>query len=267
VTRAELRLLKQHASTIGRLFRAGGRIVELGCGNGEKLAALLKHANARGIHAHLIDLSESALAHSVQTLFSLSESGTRVTTHHATYEDGLATLPAETSGPTLIAAFGSNIGNFDGSEARAFLTRIRATLRPCDYLLLGVDLVKPERDLLLAYDDPLGVTAAFNKNVLLRMNAELGADFVVDRFAHRALWNQHACRVEMHLVSLLDQEVDVAGAGLRFRLDAGETIWTESSYKFTSEGVRCLVEPSGFAQRHQWIDDAARFALTLFQAV
>jgi dimethylhistidine N-methyltransferase len=264
VTRGELRLLRNHAGTIGRLFRAGGRVVELGCGNGEKLATLLTHADAYGVHAHLIDLSKSALAHAVQTLATVG-SDIRVTKAQATYEDGLLTLPA-VNAPTLVVLLGSNIGNFDAPGAAAFLGLIRASLHACDYLLLGADLVKPERELLLAYDDPLGLTAAFNKNLLLRMNTELDADFLLDRFAHRAVWNRDASRVEMHVASLRAQEVHVAGAELRFRLEEGETIWTESSYKFTPEGIRQLVEPAGFVHRHQWVDEQTRFALTLFEA-
>ncbi len=267
VTRAELRLLRRHAATIGQHFRAGGRVVELGCGNGEKLATLLTHANAYGVHAHLIDLSEAALAHSVQTLATIGGSAISVTTDQATYEDGLLTLPTEDATPTLVALLGSNIGNFDRPGAAAFLGLMRAAVRPRDYLLLGVDLVKPEPELLLAYDDPLGLTAAFNRNLLVRMNAELDADFVIERFAHRAVWNRSASRVEMHLVSLSAQEIEVAAAGLRFRLEAGETIWTESSYKFEPEGVTQLVEPAGFVQCYQWIDEPSRFALTLFEAV
>jgi L-histidine Nalpha-methyltransferase len=267
VTRAELRLLRRHAATIGRHFQAGGRVVELGCGNGEKLATLLTHANAHGVQAHLIDLSEAALAHSVQTLATIGGSAISVTTDQATYEDGLLTLPTETAAPTLVAFLGSNIGNFDRPGAAAFLGLLRAAVHPRDYLLLGVDLVKPEPDLLLAYDDPLGLTAAFNRNLLVRMNAELGADFVIEQFAHRAVWNRSASRVEMHLVSLSAQEIEVAAASLRLRLEAGETIWTESSYKFEPEGVTQLVEPAGFVQRDQWIDEPGRFALTLFEAV
>ena len=150
----------------------------------------------------LIDLSEAALKRSVQTLATIDDPQVRVTTHQATYEDGLLVLPAERAHPTLVAFLGSNLGNFDPPGAAAFLGLIRAALQPNDYLLLGVDLVKPERDLLLAYDDPLGLTAAFNKNLLLRLNTELDADFELDRFAHRAVWNREASRVEMHLVSL-----------------------------------------------------------------
>ena len=266
ITRAELRLLQQHAATIGQVFR-GGRVVELGCGNGEKLAALLTHSRVPGVHAHLIDLSEAALARSLQTLAEIEHQDIRVTTHQATYEDGLLALPIDHGHPTLVAFLGSNIGNFDPPGAAAFLGLIRAALHPRDSLLLGVDLVKPERELLLAYDDPLGLTAAFNKNLLLRINTELNADFELDRFAHRAVWNDDASRVEMHLVSLAAQEVHVAESELRFNLEPGETIWTESSYKYETRGIRELVEPAGFVQRNQWTDEHARFALTLFEAV
>ncbi|HVQ35693.1 MAG TPA: L-histidine N(alpha)-methyltransferase [Candidatus Bathyarchaeia archaeon] len=266
ITRAELALLRGHAGEIGRVLGPRGRVVELGCGNGDKLATLLTHAGLPRAHAHLIDVSASALARSVQTLTSLP-TPVRVTTHATTYEEGLAVLPSADSPPTLLAFLGSNIGNFDPPGAQTLLRRMRAALRRGDHLLLGVDLVKPRGDLLLAYDDPLGLTAAFDKNLLLRLNDELGADFDLDRFDHRAVWNAEASRVEMHLVSRIAQEVAVADADLRFTLQPGETIWTESSYKFEPEGVRRLVEPAGFAERASWIDGRARFSLSLFAAV
>jgi dimethylhistidine N-methyltransferase len=266
ITRAERQLLERHAVTIGRAFRRNGRVVELGCGNGEKLAALLANAQVPSLRAHLVDLSGAALARSVLTLAALEDLDLRVTTHQATYEDGLLALPAEPGHPTLVAFRGSNVGNFDPPGSVAFLGLIRAALQPRDHLLLGVDLVKPERELLLAYDDPVGLTAAFNKNLLLRMNAELAADFALDRFRHRAVWNRDASRVEMHLVSVVAQDVHVRDAELKFRLEEGETIWTESSYKYEPDGIRRLVESAGFAQREQWIDESARFALTLFEA-
>lgn len=267
ITRAELGLLRQHAGAIGAILKRGGRIVELGSGNGEKLAALLTHAGASRVQAHLIDLSDAALRRAVQELRALEGAGVQVTTHQGTYEDGLLRLPERGAYPTIVAFLGSNVGNFDPPGAAAFLSLIRAALRPGDYLLLGADLVKPERDLLLAYDDPLGLTAAFNKNLLVRINGELDGDFDIDSFAHRAVWNGEASRVEMHLVSLRPQDVHVARSGLRFRLDEGETIWTESSYKYEPDGIRRLVEPAGFAGCHQWLDEEARFALTLFRTV
>jgi dimethylhistidine N-methyltransferase len=267
ITRAELQLLRRHAATIGQVFGHSGRVVELGCGSGEKLATLLTHAEVARVHAHLIDLSEAALARSMQTLATIEGVDIALTTHQATYEDGLLALTSEDLHPTLLAFLGSNVGNFDPPGAAAFLGLIRAALQPRDFLLLGVDLVKPERELLLAYDDPLGLTAAFNKNLLLRINTELAADFELDRFAHRAVWNREASRVEMHLVSLVSQDIHVGEFDVRFRLEEGETIWTESSYKYEPEGIRQLVEPAGFAQQNRWIDERARFALTLFEAV
>ena len=267
ITHSELELIRQHASAIAEALPDGGRIVELGCGNGEKLASLLTGMDVPRMHAHLIDLSEAALARSVQTLTAIDGLEVRVTGHRATYEEGLLALPRERAHPTLVAFLGSNLGNFDPPGAAAFLGLMRRPLRPGDWLLLGADLIKPERDLLLAYDDPLGVTAAFNKNLLLRLNTELHADFELHRFAHRAVWNCDASRVEMHLVSLTPQEIAVEAAGLRFRLEEGETIWTESSYKYEPDGIRRLVQPAGFVQRQQWIDERSRFALTLFEAV
>ena len=161
---------------------------------------------------------------------------------------------------------GSNIGNFDPPGADAFLRHVRSVLSPGDLLLLGADLVKPEAELLAAYDDPLGVTAAFNKNLLVRINRELGGDFDLAAFDHRAIWNAAEQRVEMHLASRHAQEVRLAG-GVRIRFEAGETIWTESSYKYTEDSIADLGAQTGFAVSTQWIDPDARFALTLFEAI
>jgi uncharacterized SAM-dependent methyltransferase len=228
--------------------------------------ALLTHAEVTGVHAHLIDLSDAALSRAVQALAAVDDIGLRVTTHRATYEEGLLGLHSENVPATLVAFLGSNIGNFDPPGAAAFLNVIRGALRPGDHLLLGADLVKAERDLVLAYDDPLGVTGAFDKNLLLRLNAEVGADFNLERFSHRAVWNPDRSRVEMHLVSLVAQDVHIAGADVIVTLAQDETIWTESSYKYEPAGIASLVEPSGFLQRQQWIDEDARFALSLFEA-
>jgi uncharacterized SAM-dependent methyltransferase len=144
-----------------------------------------------------------------------------------------------------------------------FLNTVRAALSPGDTLLVGADLVKPERDLLLAYDDPLGVTAAFNKNLLVRLNREVGATFDVTRFDHRALWNREASRVEMHLVSRARQHVDLPGAGLSLTLDQDETIWTESSYKYRVRDFEAMLSQSGFTPETRWIDGEGHFLLVL----
>src|SRR6185295_17534638 len=132
-------------------------------------------------------------------------------------------------------------------------------------LLLGADLVKPERDLMLAYDDPLGVTAAFNRNLLVRINRELGGDFNLGAFAHRAVWNRDERRVEMHLVSCEPQTVRVRAADSVIDFQRGEPIWTESSYKYEPDGIIEMGADAGFATRDQWIDRDAGFALTLLE--
>ncbi len=152
------------------------------------------------------------------------------------------------------------------SASNAFLRAVRASLRPGDFFLIGADLVKPEPELLRAYDDPLGVTAAFNKNLLVRLNHELGATFDLDGFAHRAIWNGAESRIEMHLESLTAATVHVARAGLTLEFAAGERIWTESSYKYDPDAFRASLQTAGFRPAGQWIDTEGRFLLFLGQA-
>jgi dimethylhistidine N-methyltransferase len=268
ITRAETALLARHAGAIvATLGRADGTIVELGCGSGEKLVLLAEALQARGAsaHVHLIDISPQALEHTEQRLTRLHFS---VVGHQSTYEEGLrrATAARDGDGRMLVLLLGSNIGNFDTPEAQRFLRRIRGTVAPGDYLLLGADLAKPAHELMLAYDDPLGVTAAFNKNLLVRINDELGGNFDLAAFEHRAVWNATDQRVEMHLVSTRDQTVRVPAAGLTVAFAAGECIWTESSYKYEPGQILEMGRAAGFASQHQWIDRDAGFALTLFVA-
>jgi dimethylhistidine N-methyltransferase len=268
ITRAETALLARHAGAIvATLGRTDGTIVELGCGSGEKLVLLAEALQARGAsaHVHLIDISPQALEHTEQRLTRLHFS---VVGHPSTYEEGLrrATAARDGNGRMLVLLLGSNIGNFDTPEAQRFLQRIRGTVAPGDCLLLGADLAKPERELMLAYDDPLGVTAAFNKNLLIRINDELGGDFDIAAFEHQAVWNRAVQRVEMHLVSTRDQTVRVPAAELTVAFAAGERIWTESSYKYEPGQILEMGRAAGFASQHQWIDRDAGFALTLFVA-
>jgi len=168
---------------------------------------------------------------------------------------------------TLTLFLGSNIGNFDPPGADEFLFSIRSALAPGDALLVGTDLVKPEAELLLAYDDPLGVTAAFNRNLLVRINRDLGADFDVNAFRHLAAWNEAESRVEMHLVALSRQRVRIPAASLDVTFEEGETIWTESSYKYQPPQVVEMLERAGFRRVEQWVDGVNGFALTLVTAV
>ena len=269
VTRAELRLLTSHGRQL--LARVTGltTIIELGPGNGEKLVALVEAGRVGRIgnehlDLRLVDISPSALELSSHVLAALPNVG--VATYEAEYEAGLAIAAAETRAGSALALFlGSNIGNFDRPGAAAFLGEIRASLMLGDMFLIGVDLVKPERDLLLAYDDPLGVTAAFNRNLLVRINRELGGHFDIDAFSHRAVWSAAHSRVEMHLVSRTRQRVTVDLASVDFVIEEGESIWTESSYKYTSSQITLALEHAGFRLVEQWIDEPGGFALTLVE--
>lgn len=263
ITGAETRLLTAHAPTILAGDHAPARVVELGAGNGAKLAALLSAAcTPEPPEVHLVDVSHTALTTAARAVAAATTA--RVVLHQATFEDGLAEIGAgHDDGRTLVVFLGSNLGNFDGAAAAAFLREMRAGLAPGDGLLLGVDLVKPEREMLLAYDDPLGVTAAFNLNLLVRLNRELDADFDLAAFRHRAVWNAAESRIEMHLVSMTEQRIRVVGAGLELTLDAGESIWTESSYKYTTKAIERLLDHCGFRVRARWVDETSPFALSL----
>ena len=264
ITRTEMALLTQHKDLLVADL-TGGTIVELGCGSGEKLeivASALRRIDAV-VQVHLVDISRQALR---QTRDRLDPLELPVILHETTYEQGLREVVPhrDPRSPMLVLFLGSNIGNYEPADAAALLRSVRAVMRDGDTFVLGADLTKPDHELILAYDDPLGVTAAFNKNLLVRMNTELGADFDLLSFEHRAIWNADASRVEMHLVSTKRQEVRIPGAQLLLRFDRGEHIWTESSYKYTAPQVRGLGTAAGFRVMDQWIDERSGFALTRF---
>jgi L-histidine N-alpha-methyltransferase len=265
ITRAERRFIERYRRDI--LASAGHphAIVELGSGSGDKLALLLQDALAPRT-VHLVDVSASALAFAERRLREID--GVTVVAHQDQYEEGLQGVArSRPRGDRMLALFlGSNIGNFDPPDAEAFLTSVRQSLRDGDAFLIGADLVKPEGVLLKAYDDPLGVTAAFNKNLLVRLNRELGANFDVDAFDHRAVWNREASRVEMHLESRVRQQVQVPRAQLALTLESGERIWTESSYKYDPAGIEAMLRRVGFTPVHRWIDEDSRFLLLLCRA-
>ena len=268
ITRAEGRLLARFATEMVEPLQDPITLVELGCGSGEKLSLIAEALRGRRkrVLVHLIDISPDALELSERTLGGLEH--VSVVGHRATYEVGLrhAASQRPAAGTMLVLFLGSNIGNFDTPAAEEFLADIRSDLRPGDALLLGVDLVKPEHELMLAYDDPLGVTAAFNKNLLARMNTELLADFDLSAFAHRAVWNPIERRVEMHLESLRAQTVHLPRADCVVEFARGERIWTESSYKYDAEQIVRMGREAGFRLHQQWIEPDARFAVALFVA-
>jgi dimethylhistidine N-methyltransferase len=268
ITESETRLLRRAAPAVARVLSGPVRVVELGSGSGEKLAVVAAALRARRKRpdVHVVDLSAAAVAASLERLAKIP--GVRARGHRAAYERGLLEAARGRRGPgeCLVLFLGSNIGNFDPADARRLLRDVRRRLRPGDALLLGTDLVKPETALLAAYDDPLGLTAVFDLNLLVRLNRELGADFDLAAWEHRALWNAEARRVEMHLVSLVAQNVRIPGAGVVAAFAAGETLWTESSYKYEPEEIDHLVASTGFRRERRWIDGDAGFALSLCRA-
>ena len=269
ITRAESALLRAHASVIAELAGQPSTIIELGPGNGSKLATLLRaFTNPSALDVHLVDVSQSALDAALQALeFRTQAAGAVVVKQHLrTYEAGAREALAERGpdGRALTVFLGSNIGNFDRGAADRLLRELREGHRPGDRLLLGADLVKPESEMLLAYDDPLGVTAAFNRNLLVRVNRELGANFAIESFLHRAVWNAAEARMEAYLVSTTRQRVRIPASNVDIVFEPGDAIWTESSHKYTPEGVAAMLARAGFGVLHQWIGDG--FALTLGEA-
>lgn len=260
-TRTEIGVLRSAAAEIAELIAPETALVEFGSGASVKTRILLDAAPQLGAYAP-IDISREALDAAAQaiardypklTVAPLAEDFT--TAIH---------LPAEISGRPVLGFFpGSTIGNFAPDEARGFLLGARRLLGEAARFIVGLDLVKPERELVAAYDDALGVTAAFNKNLLTRINRELGGDFDLDAFVHRARWNARESRIEMHLESLRDQTVRVGGRRFAFR--AGETLHTENSYKFTLEGFSALARSAGWRLERVWASAHPAFAVVLLQ--
>jgi L-histidine Nalpha-methyltransferase len=264
LTRADERLLKANAADIAGRLPSPPIVAELGSGSGRKTRWILEALARRAyVLYYPIDVSASAL-HACR-----NELGTLDSVHivdiETTYTDGLREVTRRRSGePLLVLFLGSTIGNFERGPAERFLREIRALLYPGDTLLLGTDLVKPMQQVLPAYDDPTGVTAAFNLNLLARINRELGGDFKLRNFRHEARYNQAEERVEMHLRSEVAQTVRIAAADFEFTMQAGETIWTESSHKFGLTGIRDLARQTGFACVEQWVDAEWPFAESLW---
>lgn len=266
LTRADLRLLGSHA---GELPERAGKlsvVVELGSGSGEKARNILPHlAKQNGLAYCPIDLSAAALARCQRDLDDIRN--LKVIPIQDSYLDGLAaTAKFRKAGSSMMILFlGSSIGNFEPPVAQTFLKAVRENLKPGDLFLLSTDLVKAIDRMLAAYDDAIGVTAAFNLNLLVRINRELSAHFRVDQFQHEARYNEPEQRIEMHLRSKSDQKVSING-NFTVSLQKNETIWTESSYKFHTEQVRSMAERSGFECEVQWVDAEWPFAQSLLRA-
>ncbi len=269
VTQAEQKLLDRYSNLIVSDLEGPVTLVELGPGSGEKLAQLIEPLlrNNIGVNVELVDISEAALDLATRTLTRFPS--VPVFCHEAVYLDGLqrSIKRRHDAGSLLVAFLGSSLGNFAPSSAHTFLSNIQTVLRAGDRFLLGLDLVKPEQELTLAYDDPLGVTAAFNRNILVRLNRELAADFDLEWFGHRVIWNFASSSIEMYLESLCEQKVSIPGADCQIRFKEGEYIWTESSYKYTTSQIVSAGMESGFATRGQWVDEEVKFAVTAFEVL
>jgi len=261
-TRAERAILHAVSGEIAGL--SGARVlVELGSGSSEKTRLLLDALRDLGtLRSYVpVDVSESALVLAGDAL-AVEYPGLEVDAVVSDFEKYLG-LPDSAAGPRLVAFLGSTIGNMVPEQRAAFLSRVRSQLLPGDTFLLGTDLVKDPAVLVAAYDDAAGVTAAFNKNVLAVLNAELGADFDLDAFDHVAIWDAANEWMEMRLRSTADQQVRLPGIRLTVQFADGEEMRTEVSAKFRRPGVERELAAAGFAMRSWWTDPAGQFGLSL----
>jgi dimethylhistidine N-methyltransferase len=267
LSRADERLLRSYASEIAARVPEDAVVCELGSGNGRKTRWILEAMTRRKkIRYFPVEISRSALAVCRRELADI-ESVAFVGLERE-YLDGLKEVAArrENGQPLLVLFLGSTIGNFSPPADSVFLREVRSILRTGDALLLGTDLEKPVAQLIDAYDDPLGVTAAFNRNVLTRINRELKADFAIGQFAHHAIFNSATGSVEMHLRSRRKQTVTIHRAELTVGFQPGETIWTENSHKYSLNEIRDKSKAAGFRCDAQWIDHGWPFAESLLIA-
>jgi L-histidine N-alpha-methyltransferase len=266
LTRAELALFEAHAGEIARRAGPVSAVVELGVGSATKtqvlLAAILRHSP--GAVFVPVDVSPAALALAEETLRPRFPS-LRIAPVQGEFHAALERVRAS-PGPKLVLFIGSSVGNYRPEESVELLGAWRRAMSPGDGLLLGTDLRKDGAVLVPAYDDAQGVTARFNKNLLQRLNRELGGRFELDAFRHRAVWNERDSRMEMHLESVRDQVVRVEALGLEVSFRAGERIHTENSYKYTQEMVDGILRRSGFSLETTWTDPQGLFAEHLARA-
>jgi L-histidine Nalpha-methyltransferase len=267
LTRADERLLRRNAHDIVDRVAGPVAVVELGSGSGKKTRWLLEALGRRQRTLYYpVEISRSALHMCERELGDIDS--VSIVGFEKEYLEGLLEVAARRrEGQHIFVLFlGSTIGNFDRPAGLRFLARVREILRPGDSLLLGTDLEKPAAQLLRAYDDELGVTAAFNLNLLARINRDLDADFDLGQFAHEARIDHEEKRVEMHLRSKRSQMVNIPAAELVVEFAEGETIWTESSHKYSADEIVESATNAGFRCTGQWIDDQWPFAENLLVA-
>jgi len=268
LSRAGMRTLQQYSGEIVDRIPGPVVVAELGSGSGQKTRWLLEAlARRQRVNYYPIDISSSALFRCQQELGQLDM--VSLVGFESAYLDGLHRVAERRrEGESLLVLFlGSTIGNFDRPAGDQFLREVRGILCEGDALLLATDLEKPVPVLKLAYDDPIGATAAFNMNLLARINRELDADFDLSQFRHQVRYDERERRIEMHLRSLAWQRITIRKAGFRFYMRDGETIWTESSHKYNRDEVIQMGERTGYRCAGQWIDSEWPFAQNLFFAV
>ena len=267
LTRADERLLRRHARDIVDRLATPVAVAELGSGSGKKTRWILEALCRRQrTFYYPVEISRLALAMCERELRDIDS--VSIVGFEREYLDGLLEVAAHRKrGQHLLVLFlGSTIGNFDRAAGTKFLAEVRRILEPGDALLLGTDLEKPGAQLLAAYDDELGVTAAFNLNLLARINRELDADFDLRQFSHVARINPEARSVEMHLRSKRRQTVRIPAAELDVEFMEGETIWTESSHKYSTTEIVPMARDAGFRCEAQWVDEESPFAENLLTA-
>ncbi|HUI73445.1 MAG TPA: L-histidine N(alpha)-methyltransferase [Candidatus Acidoferrum sp.] len=265
LSRAGARLLKKYAPEIVGKMPAPVHVAELGSGSGKKTRWILEEfAERQLVYYYPIEISPAALAACEKELGELDFLS--IVGYEKPYLEGLRAVAKRRRGSEHLCVLflGSTIGNFDRPAGDLFLREVRQILLPGDSLLLATDLEKDVDVQLLAYDDPAGVTAAFNLNLLGRLNRELGADFDLSAFRHEALWNASDRRIEMHLRSLRRQRVEIPAARLSFRLEEDETIWTESSHKYSRNEPLEMARRTGFHCVGQWFDEEWPYAQNLW---
>ena len=267
LTRADERLLMRHSADIVSRLHSHVLVAELGSGSGRKTRWILEALTRRQRTTYCpIEISPTALARCQSELGQMKY--VSIVGFEQPSLDGLLSAAAgrHESERLLVLFLGSTIGNFDRDAAERFLAEVRRALYPGDALLLGTDLEKPLPQLVAAYSDSIGVTAAFNLNLLARINRELDADFDVAAFRHEARYNSAERRVEMHLRSLHHQSVRIGGSGCTVAFAKDETIWTESSHKFRAQEIPVMAERMGYRCDAQWIDSEWPFAENLLIA-
>jgi dimethylhistidine N-methyltransferase len=265
LTRTERGILEENADDIVRAACGDrrARVIELGAGSGVKTELVLRALLRRQTSLEYLptDVSPSALQEARARLEG-KIAHLQVAPRVEDYTSGIAPFPHDGIS-ALVLWIGSSIGNFNPRQRERVLRLLRARMMEGDALLLGTDNAKAEPVLLAAYNDAAGVTAAFNKNVLVRLNRELDANFDVDGFEHRAIWNASESRIEMHLVSRYAQAVAIPATEQALFFSAGETIHTENSYKFTRERVAAMLKAAGFSLAHSWTDAQGWFGVHL----